>query len=352
MHGSGGLATLRRMPTGRTRPLTPRRLLATALAVSAALALAACHRAPPPPSNATPERAVETSLRLAATGDFDGLMKNRLPPTDYAQWRSEWQQSHTLTEPDSPARQQQFARIMQMLTEPGAEDKLARRLQPELLKLHGGKDTNLPIFDGILRAAGEAVITQSPQLDDAQKALARQALAALVGWTRATDFSDAKTATKAIHLICNTARQLHVQTLAQWRALDYARTMRDYGIIWNGLEDVLDLYGLDLANSLTSAKVATLADDGNQATVKLDMTLAGRPLSGQWTMVMRAGHWYDAAVLAAWQRAHPAPSTSADETVAGKPSPPASATSEARPAAASSPTRPAAAATPAPTVHG
>jgi hypothetical protein len=341
------------MLTASTRPRTLLRSLAAALAVIGALALAACHREPPPPSNATPERAVETSLRLAATGDFDGLMKNRLPPADYAQWRSEWQQSQVHAEPDSPARQQQFARIMQMLTEPGAEEKLARRLQPELAKLHGGKDTSLPIFDGILRAAGEAVITQSPQLDDAQKTLARQALAALVGWTRTTDFSDAKTAAKAVHLICNTARALHVTTLAQWRALDYAHTMRDYGIIWNGLEDVLDLYGLDLANSLTSAKVATLAGDGNQATVKLDMTLAGQPLSGQWTMVMRAGHWYDAAVLAAWQRAHPAPSTSAGGAVAGgSVSPPANAASATDPGAPPSSLRPGTAATSAPAMHG
>jgi hypothetical protein len=330
------------MPTGNPRFRARRRGSAAALVIAGALALAACHHAPPPPSNATPEQAVATSLRLAATGDFDGLMKNRLPPADYALWRSEWDRSHAHAEPPSAARQQQFAQIMRMLTEPGAEAKLAKRLQPELAKLHGGKDSSLHILGGILRAAGEATITDSPQLDAAQKMLARQALAVLIGWAKTTDFSDPKKADKAIQLVCNTARQLHVQTLSQWRALDYARTMRDYGILWNGLEDVLNLYGLDLANSLTTAKVGTITNDGSHATVKLDITFVGQPLSGEWPMVKQAGHWYDAAVLAAWQKDHPAPATTAAGPAAGgtTPSPAASTAPAVEPTAPPSSAKP------------
>ncbi|HVX05577.1 MAG TPA: hypothetical protein VHA71_10730 [Rhodanobacteraceae bacterium] len=276
-----------------------------------ALALPACHHAPPPPSNATPEAAVATSLRLTAAGDFDGLMKNRLPPADYAQWRGEWDAAHARPGTASATQDQQFAQIMRMLTEPGAEAKLARRLQPELPKLRGGKNETLPIASGILEAAGKQMIAASPQLGPSQKAMATQGLDALIAWSRATDFSDAKKAKQAIELVCATARQLHVQTLAQWRAQDYAQTMRSYGILWNGLESLLNLYGLDVANSLESANVSASGNDGSHATVKLDMNLAGRPLSGQWPMVKQAGHWYDAALLDAWQKAHPAPAATA-----------------------------------------
>lgn len=332
------------------------RAFTAAFATAGALALAACHHAPPPPSNATPEQAVATSLRLAATGDFDGLMKNRLPPANYTQWRSEWNQARAHAEPATAARQRQFAQIMQMLTGPDAEVKLAKRLQPEFAKLHGGKNPSLPIFTGILRAAGMAMITDSPQLGASQKLLARQALGALIGWAKTTDFNDSKKAEKAIHLVCSTARQLHVQTLAQWRALDYTRTMRDYGIIWNGLEDVLNLYGLDLANNLISAKISTVTNDGSHATVKLDMTLAGQPLTGEWPMVKQAGHWYDAGVLSAWQKEHPARAATAIEPVAsGTALPAASATSAVKPTLTPPSTKPpATSASTAPTgsVHG
>jgi hypothetical protein len=299
--------------------------------------LAACHRAPPPPSNVTPEKAVATNLRLTAMGDFDGLMRNRLPPADYAQWRAEWDKAHAQPLPPTTARETQFAQIMRMLTEPGAEAKLARRLGPALASLHGGQDASMPIFASILEAAGRQMIADAPQLGPAQKALATQALNALVTWSRTTDFSDPKKARKAIDLICATARQLHVQTLAQWRALDYAHTMRDNGIIWNGLESLLDIYGLDLAGSLNDAKIGTIANDGTRATIKLDMTFAGQPLSGEWVLSKQAGHWYDTALLEAWRKAHPAPAAASTSARA------ATASTTAAAPAASTTTKPSAA---------
>ena len=321
------------------------RAAAWLIASASALALAACHHAPPPPSNATPEAAVATSLRLTATGDFDGLMKNRLPPAAYTQWRSEWDAAHARPGAASATQDQQFAQIMQMLTEPGAEAKLAKRLQPELVKLRGGKDETLPIASGILEAAGKQIIAASPQLGPTQKTMATQGLDALIAWAKATDFSDAKKAKKAIDLVCATARQLHVQTLAQWRAQDYAQTMRSYGILWNGLEGLLNIYGLDLANSLETADVSGTANDGTHATIKLDMKLAGRPLSGEWPMVKQAGHWYDAALLEAWQKAHPAPAaTAAASSTSGVPAAstaPANATSSSASAVPASTAKPA-----------
>lgn len=322
-----------------------RRVIAWVVPSACALVLGACHHAPPPPSNATPEKAVATSLRLTATGDFDGLMKNRLPPADYMQWRSEWDAAHARPGNASATQERQFAQIMRMLTEPGAESKLAKRVQPELAKLRGGKNETLPIASGILEAAGKQMIAASPQLGPTQKTLATAGLNALIVWTRTTDFSDPKKATKAIALVCATTRLLHMQTLSQWRAQDYAQTMRSYGILWDGLEGLLNIYGLDLADSLSSADVTATANDGSHATIKLDMNLAGQPLSGEWPMVKQAGHWYDAALLQAWQTAHPAPPSTAATPVTGGSTTAAPSASTNPPAASSAatPTTPASA---------
>lgn len=336
-----GLATLRRMQTGnRTRPGC-RRGLAVAFACACALALAACQHAPPPPSNVTPDKAVMTNLRLTATGDFDGLMRNRLPPAEYAAWRGEWDKQHAHPVPASISEQQQFAKIMQMLTEPGAEAKLAKRLQPELARLHGSKAPGMPILGRVLEAAGKQLIADSPQLGPAQRKLVSQGLDAWIAWTGTVDFGDAKRARKAIAIACATARQLHVQTLAQWRALDYATTMKDYGIIWNGLESVLNVYGLDLARALNDAQVSSTAAAGDRATVKLGIAFAGQQLAAEWPMVRQQGHWYDEALLEAWRKAHPPPATGGSSAPAAA----ASATarpgvSGAAPAAANSPPAP------------
>lgn len=312
-----------------------RRACALAFAGAAALALAACQQTPPP-SNATPEKAVATNLRLIATGDFDGLMKNRLPPDDYAQWRAEWDKAHAQPLPASVAQEQQFAQIMQMLTAKDAEAKLAKRLQPTLANMRGGKQSGLPILGGILEAAGQQMIADTPQLGDAQRTLAAQALAAMVAWTQATDFGDPKRARKAIDLMCATARSLHVQTLAQWRALDYATTMKDYGIVWNALEKILQIYDLDVAHSLLDAKIAAATNDGARATVNLQMELAGKPLTGAWPMLKRNNHWYDVAMLDAWQAAHPAPAAGDSTAAPAANAPAASGSSATSPAKAAS----------------
>lgn len=287
----------------------PKHALALAAVCAAALALAACHRAPPPPSNVTPQKAVATNLRLTAQGDFDGLMKNRLPPADYTTWRREWDTAHAQPAP-AAATEQQFDAIMQMLTAPGAEAKLAKRLQPQLATLKGDNNA-LPVARSVFEAAGRQMITESPQMGPVQQSMALQALNAIVAWAGKTDFSHPKQAEKAIAIVCTTARALHVETLAQWRALDYATTMKNYGIIWDGLESVLKLYGLDLGKSFTDARIDTVTDDGTHATVKLDLKVAGQAISGGWPMSKLDGHWYDADLLAAWSKAHPAAAATA-----------------------------------------
>ncbi|MBS0381932.1 MAG: hypothetical protein JSR56_05820, partial [Proteobacteria bacterium] len=196
--------------------------------------------------------------------------------------------------------------------------------------LRGGKGQSLPIFGSILEAAIKQIIAESPQLGPAQQTLANQGLDALSAWVATVDFSDTKKAHKAIALVCATARTLHVQTLEQWRALDYATTMKDYGIIWNGLENLLHVYGLDLAGSLSNATARTTSIAGDHATIKLELTLAGKPLSGEWSMLKQADHWYDAALLEAWQKAHPpsaaATSAQAHPANAGSAAPAATAT--------------------------
>ena len=275
-----------------------------------------------------------TNLRLTATGDFDGLMRNRLPPAEFAQWRQEWDKQHAHPDPASVAQQQQFATIMQMLTEPGAEDKLAKRLQPTLARLHR-RDKAMPILGGILEAAGKQMIADAPQLGPAQRNLVGQAFDAWLAWANTVDFSDPKKARKVIDIACATARQLHVQTLAQWRALDYATTMRDYGIIWNGLESALNVYGLDLAKALNDAKVDSTGQAGNRATIKLDIAFAGKQLTARWPMLQQQGHWYDQALLEAWRKAHPAPVAGASAASAGTAGPAAAA--GAKPAATITP---------------
>ena len=306
---------------------------------ASALLLAACQRtpAPPPkPDNATPEEAISTNLALVAVGDFDGLMQNRLPPADYATWRREWQQARAQQPPASQIQQDQFAQIMRMLTAKDAETALPQRLKAQL-----GDASGRAIMTGLFEASAKQAIDASPQLGPDQRVLATTLLDTLAAWARKTDFSKPKQAKAAIAIACDTARQLHITTLAQWRALDYATTMKDYGIIWTGLEKVLAVYGVDFADSLSNAKVKMLAQNGDSASIQLTVKLAGQALIGTWAMQRQQDHWYDAAMLDAWNKAHPASVASVAAPPTNPPVVPASAATATPAPAGTAPTAPA-----------
>lgn len=280
------------------------RLIAPALG----LALAACHGNNPAPAvappNTTPENAVRADLVLTRNGDFDGLLRSELPPADYQAWRNEWQRERTQEASPTSGQRAHFARLMQKLTAPGAEDKLFKQLQPQLAQLRAHREQNLPMLIGILQAAGNHLVqdADSDGLSAAQKQQATQAIAALAAWAQTADFADAGKAKQAIGVICATARKLDLKTLDQWRALDYPQTMQRYAAGWKGLKQLLKIYGLDLDASFDNARLATLGNDGSNARVRETLVLAGKPIVGEIHLVMQDGHWYDADDLAAWRK--------------------------------------------------
>jgi hypothetical protein len=305
-----------------------------------ALVLAACHPGPPePPPNTTPDGAVLASIVLTRKGDFDGLMRNLLPPNDYGIWRREWDRARTHPPQATPAKRSEFAQTMRMLTAPDAEQTVLEKIRPELADLRTRRGQQLPVLGAILQASGRQVISGAHGLAAGQKQMAEQALAALTGWMQGVDFGDENHARQAIGVLCDTARKLDVKTLDQWRALDYAQAMQRYGAAWRGLVAVLKVYGLDLDASLGAANVETLSSDGSHARVQVTLTLAGKAITGQWQMVKVGNAWYDAEQLAAWRKRHPpkpAPAASATATppaapatVANPPAPPRTAATAA-----------------------
>ena len=270
------------------------------------LGLAACNRNPspttPPPST-TPENAVRADLVLTRNGDFDGLLRSTLPPADYQAWRDEWQRAHAQQPAPTPEQRAHFAQLMQELTAPGAEGKLLKQLQPQLDQLRSHRAQNLPMLIGILRAAGTDLV-QNAGLSPNQKQQATQTVAALAAWAQNADLADQAKAKQAIGVICATARKLDLQTLDQWRALDYPQVMARYAVGWDGLKQLLKVYGLDLGATFENAKLETLSEDGTNARVRETLTLAGKPIVSESHLVKQDGHWYDADALAAWRKQH------------------------------------------------
>jgi hypothetical protein len=289
------------------------------------LALAACHRSPTPaaqtparqaaPAPTTPENALRADLVLTRNGDFDGLLRSILPPADYQAWRDEWQRARTQKPAPSPAQRTHFAKLMQELTAPGAEDKLLKQLRPRMAQLRTHRAQNLPMLVGILQATGEDLV-QNADLSPERKQQGTKAVATLAEWAQRTDFTDEAKAKQAIGVICATARKLDIHTLDQWRALAYPQVMARYATGWSGLKQLLKVYGLDLDATFDDAKLETLGNDGTHARVRETLVLAGQPIVSEVHLVKQDGHWYDADALAAWHKQHPKPAAASSSVPA------------------------------------
>lgn len=287
------------------------RLLRVAvIIVLAGLALAGCHKDQQPDlvaETATPQIAVQSAIEQLRAGDFDSLLKHVLSPADYKQLRSEWtRKEHRSLRGVSQAERQRFARNMQRFTQPDAKKKEFAKLAPLLAAWKVMRDKTLPMVIGMFDTAAGTEITQSDSLTGEQKSQARGVLKAVTEWMRRTEWGNEAKAKKAIGIIVDTARALDVKTLEEASNLDYEQSMQRYATAWKGGKDLLAVYGLSVDRMLDSAKVETLTQKGDSATVQVEFTILGKPFTTSVDMMRKGKRWYPRHFLEHWHSARAA----------------------------------------------
>jgi hypothetical protein len=311
--------------------------LGRGLLLLAMLALVACHKkedqtASSTPGGDTPAAAVEQSVALIKNGDFDGFWKHGLPPADYAQLRADW----TLARPGEGSitddDRAQFNLAVEHLTEPGAETKLYEELKPKLDQMDEKYHDQLPVLISIGQAVLSTGIAQNKTMTQTQKQQARDVLNAMLPWAQQTPWFDQDKAKQAVGVVVATSRQLNLKSADQVQNMDFDTAMKEYSVAYGGIKQLLTIYGLSVDDTLNSVKVSTVSQDNNQAHVKIDYTLLGKPISTDSQLVQIDGRWYSQDLIdsehARHERIlHPAPAASSAPAPAGTiPAPAASTT--------------------------
>jgi hypothetical protein len=102
--------------------------------------------------------------------------------------------------------------------------------------------------------------------------------------------------------------------------------MKDYAITYGGLKQLLVIYGLSVDDTLNSVKVTSTSTDHDHASVKIDYTLLGKPLSSDSQLVLIDGRWYSQDLINSEhaqheQLLHPAPASTAPAPASSSPAP-------------------------------
>ncbi|GLQ98599.1 hypothetical protein [Dyella mobilis] len=314
--------------------------LGRSLLVLAMLVLVACHnkeQTTEAPGGATPEAAVQQSVTLLKAGDFAGFWKQALPPPDYANLRADWKLPRPDQRPITDEDRARFTQAVQQLTAPNAETTLYDQLKPKLAQMETQYHDQLPIMIGVGQAILTTGIAQSKTLTENQKQQARDALNVLLPWAQQAPWFDQDKAKQSVGVVVATARQLNLKSPDQLQSMDFDDAMKQYSLAYGGLKQLLSVYGLSIDDTLDSAKVSIVSVDHDRATVKIDYTLLGKPLSTDTQLVQVDGRWYSQDLLDSTRAQHEQlthPTAPASGTSAPTP-----ATSTQAPAASSSASR-------------
>ena len=293
--------------------------LGRSLLLLAMLALVACHNkeeaSVATPGGATPEAAVEQSVTLIKNGDFDGFWKHALPPADYANMRADWTHANPNQRPITDDDRTRFTQAVQQLTAPDAETKLYDQLKPKLAQMDAQYHDQLPVMIGIGQAIISTGIAQNKTMTEPQKQQARDVLNVLLPWAQQTPWFDQDKAKQAVGVAVVTTRQLDLKSADQLQNMDFDTAMKKYSVAYGGIKQLLTIYGLSVDDTLNSVKVTTVSQDNNQAHVKIDYTLLGKPLSSDSQLVQVDGRWYSQDLINSEhaqheQILHPAPAAS------------------------------------------
>jgi hypothetical protein len=321
-------------------------IVGRSLLVLAMLVLVACHKKEETgtaPGGDTPEAAMQQSVTLIKAGDFAGFWQHALPPADYANLRADWKLPRPDQRPITDEDRARFTLAVQQLTAPNAETTLYNQVKPKLAQLEEQYHDQLPVMIGIGQAIVSTGIAQSKTMTENQKQEARDVLNVLLPWAQQTPWFDQDKAKQAVGVAVTTARQLDLKNPDQLQNMDFDPAMKQYSIAWGGIKQLLGIYGLSVDDTLDSVKVTTVGIDHDQAHVKIDYTLLGKPLSTDSQLVQIDGRWYNQDLINSARAQHerllhpvtPAAAGSAPAPAASAQAPASSST--ARPAVVAKP---------------
>lgn len=269
-----------------------------------AFALTACQKeeageSPAAQAKATsnPADAVTAVAQKMKEGDVLAVIQLSVPPARYEKLKTEWK-AKMAEDPPTEEDKLEFQAMMTKLTAPDAENTLMAEAEPELAKFDTEIAPQLPMWIGMGQGFLMQSVNANTDMTAEQKKQAGDVVTAMVAWLQGVKLSDRALVKQAIGEAVETARALDLKTLDEARALEFEPAMAKFGIAFQGVKDILKIYGLDLNQTFDSVKASVMSETGDAAQVKVDYTLFGQQLSTVSDMVKIEDRWYGRDTIA------------------------------------------------------
>lgn len=248
-------------------------------------------------ATANPADAVTAVAQKLKEGDVLAVIQLSVPPARFEKLKTEWK-AKMAEDPPSEEDKLEFQAMMTKLTAPDAETTLMAEAEPELAKFDTEIAPQLPMWIGMGQGFLMQSVNANTDMTPEQKKQAGDVVTAMVAWLQGVKLSDRALVKQAIGEAVETARALDLKTLDEARALEFEPAMAKFGVAFQGVKDILKIYGLDLNQSFDSVKASVVSETGDTAQVKVDYTLFGQQLSTVSEMVKIDERWYGKDTIA------------------------------------------------------
>ncbi len=287
------------------------KLSSLSLALFAALSLTACGdkesktadaaKAAVAATAASPQAAIEAAAKSMRDGNLKAIVETSVPPQYLDQVRGKWAEKMS-ADPITDADRAEFKENLDKLTAADAEARLWAELEPLLTQKQAELSMQMPMLIGIGRGVIASGVQQREDLNEAQKTQALAAVDAFASWAETAKFTDPVLAQKSIGVVCKTARDLDLQSLDAVRALNFDQALAKGDIAFNGIKQLLEVYGFSLNQTFDSVRTELVSESAEAAKVKVNYQMLGTPLTFETDMVKFDGRWYGKESLSNLQK--------------------------------------------------
>lgn len=274
------------------------------------LGLLACHREVQAPGD--PVAAVKGLAAAVRDNDLERFSRLSVPPALFERQAQRWQVAVAAAPPPTEAERRDYARWMNRLTEPKAEDKLFRSLNSRLGKVDPELKARWPLMKASAEIFLKGLIQASDSFGPDQKAHAQALGSALLAGIDPERLANRDQARAAVKVIVATSRDVQLPTLDSQRSLGMVAAMDKSSIALKGLKQIARLYGLDVDSALDRVQAKLVSADGDLVTMEVSYPLLGQNVQFELQLIRRNGRWYraDAVHEAETELAQPLPTAS------------------------------------------
>lgn len=237
---------------------------------------------------ASPAATVEAMAKQLQAGDLAGYTTTAVPPALHAELEAAWRDGRSrwpLSELPLTGK------VLPILAAFGAEDA-EQSLMAAFDRQFAGAERELDAAAESLALFGVQYVQNEGEFSDAERVHYAQVIEALGQWAKAAPLADRARAKASIVRLAAAARATGLDEPADLQALGMRESLERLQPFFAAALRTLDDYGLDLRGSVQGMEIASVAEDGDRATVDVRYPLAGRMVTTRVHLERVDGRWF------------------------------------------------------------